>query len=81
MRLRTESFAAYGCAVLVAAAVLTSHPQAASASAPRPYTAALAGDPFVSQVTPAAMATVRWDEPQNAPGGCQANPREVHRNA
>ena len=27
------------------------------------------------------MASARWDEPQNAPGGCQANPREVHRNA
>jgi len=82
MRLRTESFAALGCAVLVAAAVLTSHPQAASAAAQKPYAAALAaGHPFVSQVIPAAMTTARWDEPQNAPGGCQANPGEVHRNA
>ena len=27
------------------------------------------------------MASTRWDEPRNAPGGCQANPREVRRNA
>ena len=27
------------------------------------------------------MASARWDEPGNAPGRCQANPREVHRNA
>jgi hypothetical protein len=27
------------------------------------------------------MASARCDEPQNAPGGCQANPREVRRNA
>jgi hypothetical protein len=82
MRLRTESFAAFGCAVLVAAAALTSHPQAASAAAaPKPYAAALAGHPFVSQVVPAAMTSARWDDPQNAPGNCQANPREVHRNA
>ena len=50
-------------------------------AAPAPYPAALAGHPFVSQVTPAAMASTRWDEPRNAPGGCQANPREVRRNA
>ena len=79
MRLRTGGFAAYGCAVLIAAAVLTPHRQAASA--PRPYPAALAGHPFVSQVTPGVMTSARWDEPRNAPGGCQANPREVRRNA
>jgi hypothetical protein len=64
MRLRTESFAAIGSAVLVAAAVLASHPQPASAAAaPKPYAAALAGHPFVSQVVPAAMTTARWDDP------------------
>jgi hypothetical protein len=80
MRLRTGSFATYGIAVLIAAAVLTPH-QAAAASATRPYPAALAGHPFVSQVSPASMTSARWDEPRNAPGGCQANPREVRRNA
>jgi len=79
VRLRARGFAAFGYAVPIAAAVLTSQHQAASA--PAPYPAALAGHPFVSQVTPAAMASARWDEPQNAPGGCQANPREVRRNA
>lgn len=77
MRLRARGFAAFGYAVPIAAAVLTSQHQAA----PAPYPAALAGHPFVSQVTPAAMASTRWDEPRNAPGGCQANPREVRRNA
>jgi hypothetical protein len=84
MRLRTGSFAAYGCAVVVAAAVLAPHhltPHHQAASAPRPYPAALAGHPFVSQVTPAAMTSARWDEPRNAPGRCEANPRQVHRNA
>jgi hypothetical protein len=80
MRLSKGSFAAIGCAVLVAAAVLAPN-DAQAASAPRPYPAALAGHPFVSQVTGGAMASARWDEPQNAPGGCQANPREVRRNA
>ena len=84
MRPRTGSFAAYGCAAVVAAAVLAPHhltPQRQAASAPRPYPAALAGHPFVSQVTPAAMTSARWDEPQNAPGRCAANPRQVHLNA
>jgi hypothetical protein len=89
MRPRTGNFAAYSSVVLIAAAVLApqhlvpnqlaSHRQAASA--PRPYPAALAGHPFVSQVTPAAMASARWDEPRNAPGRCAANPRQVHLNA
>ncbi|MGH3261796.1 MAG: hypothetical protein ACRDNS_07355 [Trebonia sp.] len=79
MRKRAGGFAGYGCAVLVAAAVLAPHHQAASA--PWQYPAALAGHPFVSQVSPAAMSSARWDEPRNAPGGCPANPRQVHRNA
>ena len=89
MRPRTGNFAAYASVALIAAAVLApnhlapqyvaSHRQAASA--PRPYPAALAGHPFVSQVTPAAMASPRWDEPRNAPGRCAANPRQVHLNA
>ena len=84
MRPRTGSFAAYGCAAVVADAVLAPQhltPQRQAASAPRPYPAALAGHPFVSQVTPAAMASARWDEPRNAPGRCAANPRQVHLNA
>ena len=79
MGLRIGGFAAFGFAVPIAAAVLTPHQQAASAT--RPYPAALAGHPFVSQVTPAVMVSTRWDEPQNAPGGCQANLGEVRRNA
>lgn len=79
MRLSTGGFAAYANIVLIAAAVLTANHQAAAA--PRPYAAALAGHQFVSQVAPAALVSAQWDEPQNAPGGCQANPREVYRNA
>ncbi len=78
MRLRTGGFATYGGAVLIAAAVLT--PLHLAASAPRAYPVALAGHTFVSQVTPAVITSARWDEPRNAPGGCQANPRQVRRN-
>ena len=76
MSLRAGSFFAFGCAVLIAVGVLAPRAQAA---APRPYAAALASHPFVSQITPAAMTSTRWDEPRNAPGGCPANPREVRR--
>jgi hypothetical protein len=81
-----KGFAACGFAVSIAVAALTAHPltaqaaQAASAAA-KPYSAALAGHPFLSQVEVDSMASARWDEPQNAPGGCQPNPSEVHRNA
>src|SRR6201986_3338983 len=89
MRPRTGNFAAYASVALIAAAALAPKDLAPryvasphqAASAPRPSPAALAGHPFVSQVTPAAMASPRWDEPRNAPGRCAANPRQVHRNA
>jgi hypothetical protein len=49
-------------------------------SSTSPLPKALAGHPLVTTFSPAAMAS-SWNDPQNDPGGCNANPAAVSRNS
>jgi hypothetical protein len=50
----------------------------AHASNPVPYPSALAGHPYAATWNGATLAGPQFNNPQNAPGNCPANPSQVH---
>jgi len=63
---------------VAALALLGFVPGTAHAANPVPVPAALAGHPFALEWTGAQLAGSSWNDPQNAPGNCPANPSQVH---
>ena len=65
-------------AILLAAGLVAIPAAQSRASTVNPYPAALAGHPLGKQWLGADLAGSSWNDPQNAPGNCPANPSQVH---